>query len=80
MNRPRWRTTLRPSSKLNAPAAAIAVNSPSDSPAVASNFKPGTRSFSSSNAIQLTRKIPGWAFSVFVSSNSGPSKQILARS
>src|SRR5205085_12517054 len=62
------------------PAAASAVNSPSDNPAAASNVRPGTFSFSISKATQLTRKIAGCAFSVLVSSASGPSKQILVRS
>ena len=80
MKRPRWRTTLKPSSKLIAPAAVSAVNSPSDKPAVASKLKPGTRSLSSSKATQLTRKMPGCACSVLVSSGSGPLKQMDARS
>ncbi len=80
MKRPRWRTTFKPSSKLIAPAAVSAVNSPSDKPAVAWKLRAGTRSLSSSKAAQLTRKIPGCACSVFVSSGSGPLKQIEARS
>ena len=37
------------------PAAASAVNSPNDRPAVAWNSNPGTRSFSKASATQLTR-------------------------
>ena len=56
MKRPLCRTTFKPSSKLIAPAAVNAVNSPSDSPAVAWKLSEGTRSLSSSKAAQLTRK------------------------
>ena len=80
MKRPRWRTTRRPSSKLIAPAAVNAVNSPRDNPAVTSNLIAGTRSLSSWKATQLTRKMAGWAFSVLVSSASGPLKQMAAKS
>src|SRR5262249_12883957 len=41
---------------------------------------PGAFSFSNSNATQLTRKMPGCAFSVFVNSASGPLKQIGVKS
>ena len=76
MNLPRWRTTRRPSSKLIAPAAVSAVNSPSDKPAVASNFSVRRLFLEQLKATQLTRKIPGCAFSVLVSSASGPLKQM----
>ena len=81
MKRPRCRTTRKPSSKLIAPAAVNAVNSPSDKPAVASKFEQRgrRRSFSNWKATQLTRKMAGWAFSVLVSSASGPLKQIAAK-
>jgi hypothetical protein len=46
---------ISPSSNDIAPAAASAVNSPSDKPAVASARKEGTRSWSNRKATQLTK-------------------------
>ena len=61
-------------------AAASAVNSPSESPAVASKRRFPVCCLSNWNATQLTRKIPGCAFSVLVNSASGPLKQTFVRS